>query len=88
MRQAGVLAAMGIVALEKMVDRLAEDHENARRLAEGLVRMGAFDLDLQSVQTNMVYCAPRGIEREAFLHRLRQAGVLASTEPGGRIRSR
>jgi len=54
-RQAGVVAAAGIVALETMVDRLAEDHANARVLAEGAVRVAGLAVDLQAVQTNMVY---------------------------------
>jgi threonine aldolase len=54
MRQVGVLAAAGIVALEQMVDRLAEDHANARRLAEGLARLPRIRLNLASVQTNIV----------------------------------
>ncbi len=55
MRQAGVLAAAGLVALETMVDRLAEDHENARTLAEGLAELPGIDCDLTRVQTNIVY---------------------------------
>lgn len=54
MRQVGILAAAGIVALEKMVDRLAEDHANARRLAEGLARLPGIRIDLAKVQTNIV----------------------------------
>jgi threonine aldolase len=54
MRQAGVLAAAGIIALESMVDRLAEDHANARRLAEGLGRIPGLSVDLAKVQTNIV----------------------------------
>jgi threonine aldolase len=54
MRQAGVIAAAGLVALERMVDRLAEDHANARALAEGLARLPGIALDLASVQTNIV----------------------------------
>ncbi len=54
MRQAGVLAAAGLVALERMVDRLAEDHANARRLAEGLARLPGLRVDLATVQTNIV----------------------------------
>src|ERR671923_1261182 len=54
MRQVGVLAAAGIVALERMVDRLAEDHVNARRLAEGLAKLPGLSIDLASVQTNIV----------------------------------
>ncbi|NLG27554.1 MAG: threonine aldolase, partial [Chloroflexi bacterium] len=52
--QAGVIAAAGIVALEQMVDRLADDHANARYLAEGLVQTPWVDLDLATVQSNIV----------------------------------
>ena len=54
MRQAGIIAAAGIVALETMVDRLAEDHANARALAEGLAKLPGLTIDLASVQTNIV----------------------------------
>jgi threonine aldolase len=54
MRQAGVIASAGIVALETMVDRLREDHENARLLAEGLVGIEGIEIDLKRVQTNIV----------------------------------
>jgi len=56
MRQAGIIAAAGIVALEQMVERLAEDHENARRLAKGLADIKALSLgDPEQVRTNIVY---------------------------------
>ena len=55
MRQAGVLAAAGIVALEQQVDHLREDHANARKLAEGIARTPGLAVNLASVQTNMVY---------------------------------
>jgi len=55
MRQAGVLAAAGIVALDTMIDRLADDHANAKALANGLAAIDGIDIDLDSVQTNMVY---------------------------------
>jgi threonine aldolase len=54
MRQAGIIAAAGIVALETMVDRLHQDHENARVLAEGLAELPGIKIDLGSVQTNIV----------------------------------
>jgi threonine aldolase len=54
MRQAGVLAAAGVVALERMVTRLAEDHANARALAEGIAKLRGMRVDLASVQTNIV----------------------------------
>ena len=55
MRQAGVLAAAGLCALNEMVDRLAEDHANARRLAEGLGGAPGLRIDLDRVETNMVF---------------------------------
>ncbi len=54
MRQAGILAAAAIVALEQMVDRLADDHRNARTLAEGLAEIDGLRVDLRYVQTNLV----------------------------------
>jgi len=57
MRQAGVLAAAGIEALDNMVDRLADDHANARRLAEGLAGIPGFAMNLESVQTNLIIWA-------------------------------
>ncbi|GIV06341.1 MAG: threonine aldolase [Fimbriimonadales bacterium] len=55
MRQVGVLAAACLVALDTMVDRLAEDHARAKRLAEAIAEMPGFSVNLQTVQTNMVY---------------------------------
>jgi threonine aldolase len=79
MRQAGVLAAAGIVALEQMVDRLAEDHACARRLAEGIAAIPGFSIDLERVQTNLVYfdLAP-GVELTGpqVAERLRERDVL------------
>ena len=55
MRQAGILAAAGIVALTDHVERLAQDHANARRLAEGLAEINGLGVDPEKVQTNMVF---------------------------------
>src|SRR5213594_2021944 len=54
MRQAGIIAAAGVVALERMVDRLAEDHANARALAEGVSKLPGLSVDVVDVQTNIV----------------------------------
>jgi threonine aldolase len=54
MRQVGVIAAAGIVAIEKMVDRLAEDHASARQLAEGLAQIPGFSVRPEKVQSNIV----------------------------------
>jgi threonine aldolase len=56
MRQAGIIAACGIVALVTMTERLAEDHAHARRLAERLSQIDGVTMDMDTVQTNMVYC--------------------------------
>jgi threonine aldolase len=74
MRQAGVLAAAGLIALEKMTLRLHEDHANARRLAEGLAQMPLIDIDLPQVQTNMVFFNIRkeaGVTAPQLAERLR-----------------
>jgi threonine aldolase len=55
MRQAGILAAAGIVALDEMVDRLADDHENAGKLAQGLANIAGLSVDPQMISTNIVY---------------------------------
>src|SRR6202158_3015733 len=55
MRQAGVIAATGLIALKTMVDRLAEDHANAQTLAEGLAELPGVRCDLSRVQTNLVF---------------------------------
>ncbi len=67
MRQAGVLAAAGLVALDTMVDRLADDHENARALAEGLAGLPGIDCDLSRVQTNIVYFRLKNMDAVSFL---------------------
>src|SRR5512143_3208091 len=79
MRQAGVIAAAGIVALEKMVDRLAEDHANARYMAERLADMPGILLDPERVRTNMILfdLEPGGdVDAETLVERVAQDGVL------------
>lgn len=88
LRQAGIIAAPGIVALETMVERLAEDHRHARRLAEGIAKVPGLTLDLDAVETNMVYVDHRGtgLDTKAVLALLREAGVVASGRPPHQIR--
>jgi threonine aldolase len=78
MRQAGVIAAAGIVALTEMIDRLAEDHDNARRLAKGLADINSLSVDPASVKTNIVYInIPRkGMTSKDLADRLRRDGVM------------
>ncbi len=88
MRQAGVIAAAGIVALTEMVDRLAEDHENARRLAEGLAQIPAYQVDLDRVYTNIVYFdVVNGDSAAAIVERAKAAGVLVLPVGPRRIRA-
>ncbi|MGQ9501499.1 MAG: low-specificity L-threonine aldolase [Anaerolineae bacterium] len=77
-RQAGIIAAAGIVALEQMVDRLAEDHANARLLADGLANMPGITLDPTRVQTNLVFfgVAETLWNAAEFCERLAALGVL------------
>lgn len=86
MRQAGVLAAAGLVALEQMVDRLAEDNRRARRLAEALAGMPGILLDPQTVETNIVSFGVEGVSERAFLDALRAEGILAGSPGPGRVR--
>jgi len=84
MRQAGVLAAAGIVALEEMVERLAEDHRRARMLAEGIAEIPGYAVDPARVRTNMVYfdLVDRTHEdRLRLVARLRKRGVLIGVYP-------
>ncbi len=78
MRQAGILAAAGIYALTYNIERLAEDHRNARALAEGLSAIAELNLDPSTVQTNMVFFT---LERNLFLklqEDLKSKGILIS----------
>jgi threonine aldolase len=87
MRQAGVIAAPGIVALTGMVDRLAEDHRHARILAEGVARLAGVTLDLATVQTNIVvFKMPGAREAERLQAAAADAGLLLSDFGGGRLR--
>jgi threonine aldolase len=82
MRQAGILAAAGIVALDEMVDRLADDHANARHLAEGLAQIPGVEIDPSLVQTNILFWKHGGIDSSALAGRLRERGVLCSMVHG------
>ncbi len=89
LRQGGVVAAAGIIGLESMVDRLAEDHANARRLAEGIAEVvpdGA--IDLERVQTNMVFFDTTSVNSSpaAFADALKTEGVLAGAASSTAVR--
>jgi threonine aldolase len=78
MRQAGVLAAAGLVALEEMSARLGDDHANARLLAGAVAAHDAAEIDLATVETNMViFKLKKGGDAAAFCAALKEKGVLA-----------
>ena len=86
MRQVGILAAAGVVALEKMIERLAEDHENARLLADGLATIGGISIDPTRVLTNIVIFVLEEGETRDFLNALSGEGVLALPLSPDRVR--
>ena len=75
MRQVGIIAAAGIVALESMVDRLAEDHANARKLAEGLSKISGISIDPDSLPTNIVRFDVTARETAEIARKLNERGV-------------
>src|SRR5947209_10550169 len=77
MRQVGVLAAAGLIALDHMVDRLAEDHANARTLAEGLAELPGVRCDLRRVQTNLVYFDLENMSAPEFTDACTRRGLLS-----------
>jgi threonine aldolase len=79
MRQAGILAAAGLIALEQMPARLHEDHANAKFLAEGLAQVPGIKIDPAKVQTNILIfdMSGTGMKSDQFTARLRGNGVLA-----------
>jgi threonine aldolase len=86
MRQTGVLAAAGLVALDTMVDRLADDHTNARTLAEGLAELHGVSCDLSRVQTNMVFFDVTKMHANEFEEGCRRRGLLGDATGGRRFR--
>ena len=76
MRQVGILAAAGIVALEQHVERLAEDHANAEALAHGLAGLPGLRVDLDAVQTNMVFIEMDEAASQALASQLKNDGIL------------
>jgi len=89
MRQAGVLAAAGIVALQQMVERLAEDHANALKLAEGLASLKNVAVDLDRVQSNMVFFQTKKDHPSApeLTEMLASYGVKVLPSGPGRLRA-
>jgi len=88
MRQAGIIAAPGIIALEKMIPRLEEDHRNAKILAKGLSTIKGISVNLQHVQTNIVHfkITDSKAKAEVFTSKLKENGLLALPTDKNRIR--
>lgn len=86
MRQAGILAAAGLVALDSMIDRLAEDHENAAVLARGLAELPGIEIDPDVVQSNLVFFRFDDEPAATFSQRLKDAGILAGASGPRSIR--
>jgi threonine aldolase len=89
MRQAGILAAAGIVALETMTERLSEDHANAHRLATAFAQLDGIFIDPEQVQTNIVIfeMAPEAISPEELVRALAVRGVKLGAIGGRRLRA-
>ncbi len=89
MRQCGVLAAAGLVALDEMAPRIGDDNRRCRRLAEGLARHPAVDLDLAAVETNIVFfglTAAAPLDVTGLVRGLAEAGILATALGPDRLR--
>lgn len=87
MRQVGVLAAAGLIALEEMPGRLHEDHANARLLAERMAALPQVEIDLATVQTNIVIFSLRGVTDVApLLAKMKEYGLIAGSAATDQIR--
>jgi threonine aldolase len=88
MRQAGIIAAPGIIALEKMIDRLRIDHENARSLAQKISKINGVKIELEKVQTNIVSfeLVNSSLDCDSFLLSLKENGILALAQAKNKVR--
>jgi threonine aldolase len=86
MRQAGIIAAAGIVALNEMVERLAEDHLRARELAVGLAAIPGVEVEVESVHTNLVLFRVATMTPAQFVAAMREQGVLLGEIGNGNLR--
>jgi threonine aldolase len=88
LRQGGILAAPGLIALDTMIDRLKEDNDRARYLAQTLQKEGLMDLDLDTVQTNMIRgtFSPICTDGEELSEYLAEQGIMTWIGPDGYTR--
>jgi len=87
MRQIGILAAAGLFALKNNINRLKEDHEKAKLLAEGISKIDNIKIDKELVETNIVMFSPISISVEDFLLKCKEKGLLLGTGKVGVIRA-
>lgn len=87
MRQAGILAAAGLYALKNNFSRLADDHANAKYLAEIISELSSVEIDLNAVQTNIISFKPLSLSVEEVLHKCKLESLLLSTGKVGWIRA-
>ena len=80
MRQSGMLAAAGLYALEHNVERLAEDHQNAKKMAEAFAQIPSLKVDLERVQSNMVFIQPDDQELTDLAEFLKTRGIIISRQ--------
>ncbi|MFA6688940.1 MAG: low-specificity L-threonine aldolase [Sphaerochaetaceae bacterium] len=80
MRQSGILAAAGIYALEHHVNRLADDHLHAQEIARTINAAGWAEIDMDGVQTNIMFFSVEGMDGSTVVRQLEQVGVLANAE--------
>jgi threonine aldolase len=89
MRQAGILAAAGIIALSEMVDRLADDHANAHKLALGLAQIPGISIDPDQIRTNILFfeVTRKDLTPEQFVQRIGTEGVRMLPVGARRVRA-
>lgn len=89
MRQAGIVAAGALYALDHHVDRLVEDHDNAKSLAQSLAQIPGIELDVSSIHTNIVFFDVKGLglTGEQFIEEMRKRGIVMGSFGPTRIRA-
>ncbi len=80
MRQSGIIAAAGLYALENNISRLADDHAHAKMIASALAQTSWADVDIEGVQTNIIFFTVKNTSASAIVHQLQEIGILANTE--------
>jgi threonine aldolase len=87
MRQSGMLTAAGIVSLEQGIERLSEDHANARRLAQGLAEIEGIEINIARVESNIVAFEPQNVEAAHFISEMDKKGVRFTYFGHNRVRA-